>query len=118
VIVGDVAVMAALVLVAAIAALWRPARLGAVLLAGALIPMVAQAISALAQLGETVSPAQFGLSNAAASQLGLTISQGVTAVFWIYCAFVVVLAVICGWLFAKPRRTREAIAPAAVGTYS
>ena len=118
VIVGDVAVMVALVLVAAIAALWRPARLGAVLLAGALIPMVAQAISALAQLGEAVSPAQFGISSAEASQLGLTISQGYTAVFWIYCVFVVALAVICGWLFAKPRRTRQAVAPAAVGTYT
>ncbi len=118
VIVGDVAVMVALVLVAAIAALWRPARLGAALLAGALIPMVAQAISALAQLGEAVSPTQFGISSAEASQLGLTISQGVTAVFWIYCAFVVALAVICGWLFAKPRRTRQAVAPAAVGTYT
>jgi hypothetical protein len=118
VIVGDVAVMVALVLVAAIAALWRPARLGAVLLAGALIPMVAQAISALAQLGEAVSPTQFGISSAEASQLGLTISQGVTAVFWIYCVFVVALVVICGWLFAKPRRTRQAVAPAAVGTYT
>jgi hypothetical protein len=118
VIVGDVAVMVALVLVAAVAALWRPARLGAVLLAGALIPMVAQAISALAQLGEAVSPTQFGISSAEASQLGLTISQGVTAVFWIYCVFVVALAVICGWLFAKPRRTRQAVAPAAVGTYT
>jgi hypothetical protein len=118
VIVGDVAVMVALVLVAAIAALWRPARLGAALLAGALIPMVAQAISALAQLGEAVSPTQFGISSAEASQLGLTISQGVTAVFWIYCVFVVALAVICGWLFAKPRRTRQAVAPVAVGTYT
>ena len=118
VIAGDVAVMVALVLVAAIAALWRQARLGAALLAGALIPMVAQAISALAQLGEAVSPTQFGISSAEASQLGLTISQGVTAVFWIYCVFVVVLAVICGWLFAKPRRTRQAVAPAALGTYT
>jgi MFS family permease len=110
VIVGDVAVMVALVLVAAIAALWRPAQPRAAL--------VAQAISALAQLGEAASPAQFGISSAEASQLGLTISQGVTAVFWIYCVFVVALAVICGWLFAKPRRTRQAVAPAAVGTYT
>jgi hypothetical protein len=118
VIVGDVAVMVALVLVAAIAALWRPARLGAALLTGALIPMVAQAISALAQLGQAVSPTQFGISKAEASQLGLSISQGVTAVFWIYCVFVVALAVICGWLFARPRRARQAVAPAAVGTYT
>jgi hypothetical protein len=57
VIVGDVAVMITLVVVVAFAALWRPARLGAVLLAGAAIPMAAQAISALVQAGEPVSPA-------------------------------------------------------------
>jgi hypothetical protein len=118
VIVGDVAVMVALVLVAAIAALWRPARLGAVLLAGALIPMVAQAVSALAQLGEGVSSTQFGISSAQASQLGLTISQGLTPWFWVYCIFVVALAVICGWLFVVPRRASRAVAPAAVGTYT
>ena len=62
VIAGNVAVMVALVAVAAAAALWQPARLGAVLLAGALIPMVAQAISALIQVGQGTSPAQFGIS--------------------------------------------------------
>ena len=50
VIIGDVVVMVALVGVVIIAALWRPVRLGAVLLAGAAIPMVAQAISALVQV--------------------------------------------------------------------
>ena len=38
VIAGDVAVMVTLVAVVAAAALWRPARLGAVLLAGAVVP--------------------------------------------------------------------------------
>ena len=47
VIAGDVAVMVALVAVVVAAALWRPVRLGAALLAGAIIPMAAQAISAL-----------------------------------------------------------------------
>ena len=78
VIAGNVAVMAALVLAAVAAALWRPARLGAALLAGAAIPMVAQAISALIQAGEAVSPAQFGISPAQAAQAGLTISSGLT----------------------------------------
>jgi hypothetical protein len=117
VIVGDVAVMVALVLVTVAATLWRPLRLGAVLLAGAVIPMIAQAISALAQLGEAVSPAQFGISNAEANQLGLTISQGVTPAFWFYCIFVVILAAICGWLFRAPRRPAPAVATAPVGTY-
>ena len=100
VIAGNVAVMAALVLAAVAAALWRPARLGAALLAGAAIPMVAQAISALIQAGEAVSPAQFGISPAQAAQAGLTISSGLTPVFWVYGVFVVLLAVTCGWLFS------------------
>ncbi len=100
VIAGNVAVMAALVLAAVAAALWRPARLGAALLAGAAIPMAAQAISALIQAGEAVSPAQFGISPAQAAQAGLTISSGLTPVFWVYCVFVVLLAVTCGWLFS------------------
>ncbi len=100
VIAGNVAVMAALVLAAVAAALWRPARLGAALLAGAAIPMVAEAISALIQAGEAVSPAQFGISPAQAAQAGLTISSGLTPVFWVYGVFVVLLAVTCGWLLA------------------
>ena len=112
VIAGNVAVMVALVLVAAVAALWRPARLGAVLLAGAVIPMVAQAISALVQAGEAVSPTQFGISSAQASASGLTISPGLTAVFWVYCVFVVALALTCGWLYLSSRRTAVAPPPA------
>ena len=45
VIAGDVVVMLAVVAVAVLAALWRPARQGAVLLAGAIVPLAAQAIS-------------------------------------------------------------------------
>ena len=46
VIAGDVAVMLALAAVVIAAAFWRPVRHGAMLLAGAVIPMAAQAISA------------------------------------------------------------------------
>jgi hypothetical protein len=88
-----------------------------VLLAGAVIPMVAQAVSALAQLGEGASPTQFGISNAEANQLGLTISQGVTPVFWFYCIFVVILAAICGWLFRTPRQNAPAVVTTPVSTY-
>jgi hypothetical protein len=106
VIVGDVAVMITLVVVVAIAALWRPARLGAVLLAGAAIPMAAQAISALVQVSQPVSAASFGISPAQAARLGLTISAGVTPAFWIYCAFVVALFMVGGWMF-MPQRPRS-----------
>jgi len=100
---GDVAVMVALVAVAVVAALWRPVGHGAALLAGAIIPMAAQAISALVLLGQPAAPAQFGISPAQAAQLGLTISSGLTAAFWIYCAFVVALAVIWVRMLLTPR---------------
>ena len=102
VIAGDVVLMAALAAVVIAAALWRPVRHGAALLAGAIIPMAAQAISALVQVGEPASPAQFGISSSEVSQLGLTISSGLTPVFWIYCAFVVVLMVSCAWMLFTP----------------
>jgi hypothetical protein len=119
VIFGNVAVMVAFVAVAAVAALWRPARLGAVILAGALIPMAAQAISALIQLSQGISPAQFGISASRAAQLGLTITSGLTAAFWIYFALVIALAGVCTWMFIQPRPRRQqatstATAPAAV----
>ena len=103
VIAGDVAVMVALAAVVIAAALWRPVRHGAVLLAGATIPMVAQAISALIQAGEAATPEQFGFSPTQAERLGLTISSGLTPAFWIYCAFVLALVVSCGWMLFTPR---------------
>jgi hypothetical protein len=119
VIFGNTAVMVALVAVAAAAALWRPARLGAAVLAGALIPMAAQAISALIQVSQGVSPAQFGVSAGRAAQIGLTISSGLAPAFWIYFALVLALAGTCAWMLlpARPQRqsgTGAATAPVAV----
>ncbi len=102
VIVGDVAVMLALAAVVIVAALWRPVRYGAVLLAGAVIPMAAQAISALVQAGGGTSSTQFGISPAEASRIGLTISSGLTPAFWIYCGFLVALVVSCAWMLFTP----------------
>jgi tryptophan-rich sensory protein len=108
VIAGDVAVMVAFVVVVVAAVLWRPIRLGAALLAGAVVPMAAQVISALVQIGEPTSPAQFGISPASAAQAGLTISSGVTPAFWIYCVFVVALVTMCAWMLIPPRLSRPA----------
>lgn len=102
VIAGNVAVMAAFVAVAFAAAAWRPVRDGAALLVGAIIPLVAQAISALVQLGRPVSPLQFGITPAQAAQAGLTISPGLTAAFWIYCAFVIALLLTCARMITTP----------------
>jgi hypothetical protein len=103
VIAGDVAVMVALAAVVIAAAIWRPVWHGAVLLAGATIPMVAQAISALVQVSEPVTPEQFGLSPAQADRLSLTISSGLTPAFWVYCAFVLALVISCAWMLLAPR---------------
>jgi hypothetical protein len=102
VIAGNVAVMVALVAVAVAAALWRPVKNGAVLLIGAIVPMIAQAISALIQVTEPTSPALFGMSQAQASAAGLTISAGVTPVFWVYCVFVISLIISCAWALTTP----------------
>jgi hypothetical protein len=116
VIAGNVVVMVALAAVVIAAALWRPVRYGAVLLAGAIIAMAAQAISALVQVGEATSPTQFGFTPAQASQLGLTISNGLTTAFWIYLVLVVVLLVSCAWMLFIPFTPGEAAVPASAGT--
>jgi hypothetical protein len=108
VIFGNVAVMVAVVAVVAAAALWRPVRLGAALLAGAAVPLVAQAISALVGVGEGATPQQFGISSAEASRIGLTIDSGLTPVFWVYCAFVAALLAACAWMLAASRRNAAA----------
>jgi hypothetical protein len=82
------------------------------LLAGAIIPMAAQAISALIQVAQTTSPTQFGFTPAQASQLGLTISNGLTPAFWIYSVLVVVLLVSCAWMLFMPVAVQEAPVPA------
>ena len=117
VIAGDVAVMIALAAVVIVAALWRPVRHGAVLLAGAIIAMAAQAISALVQAGQTPSPAQFGISSAQASQLGLTISSGFTLAFWIYCGFLVALIVSCAWMLFTPAPAPAPVPPGGADGY-
>ena len=105
VIAGDVLTMAALVVVVITAGAWRPVRQGAFLLVGAVIPMAAQAISAIVQIRANASPLQFGITPSQAAQAGLTISSGLTATFWIYCAFLVALMLTSALMFAAPRPT-------------
>jgi uncharacterized iron-regulated membrane protein len=68
------------------------------------IPMVAEAVIALIEVGEPTSSAQFGIAPAQAARVGLTIGASVTAAFWIYCGFVLVLVLICAWLLWPARR--------------
>jgi hypothetical protein len=102
VIAGNVLVMAAVVAVAALAALWRPARQGALLLAGAIVPLAAQVPAAMIQAGQQATPAMFGISPSQAAAAGLTISSGLTGIFWVFFVFVISLIVSCTWLFTEP----------------
>jgi hypothetical protein len=98
VIAGNVLVMLAVIGVALLAALWRPVRYGAVLLAGAIVPLAAQAISALIQASEPATPGMFGISSSQATASGLTITSGLTPIFWVYCVFVISLLISCAWM--------------------
>lgn len=109
VIAGNVAVIVAVVVVALLAALWRPARQGAALLAGAILPLAAQAISALIQAAEPATPAMFGISQSQAA--GLTISSGLTPIFWVYCVFVISLLISCAWMLTAPQYHAMPAAP-------
>jgi hypothetical protein len=109
VIAGNVAVIVAVVGVALLAALWRPARQGAALLAGAIVPLAAQAISALIQASEPATPAMFGISQSQAA--GLTISSGLTPIFWVYCVFVISLLISCAWMLTAPQYQAMPAAP-------
>jgi hypothetical protein len=116
VIAGNVIVMAAVAAVVLVAVMWRPVRHGAALLAGAAVVMAAQAISALVQAGSPASPAQFGISSAQASQIGLAITSGVTPAFWIYFGFLVALVVSCAWMLFTPHDVPGR--PVAAGGYA
>ena len=115
IIAGDVLTMIALVGVVVAAALWRPLRLGAALAIGAAIPMVAQAISAIVQVSQPTSPEQFGISAAQAARLGLTIDAGFTSMFWVFCAFVGTLILLCAWMLLAHGQAADS--PAVPGGY-
>jgi len=100
--VGNIIVMVVFAAVVVAAALWRPVRLGGMLLAGAAIPMAAQAVSAIVQATEPTAPSAFGYTSAQATQAGLSITNGLTPAFWIYSLFVVILAVSCVWMLITP----------------
>jgi len=102
VIAGNVLVMLALVAVAVLAALWRPSRQGALLLAGAIVPLAAEVPSAMIQASQQATPAMFGISSSQAAAAGLTISSGLTGIFWVFLVFVISLIVSCAWLFTEP----------------
>jgi hypothetical protein len=113
VIFGELVVMVAVVAAIVVAALWRPGRWGWALAAGALLPLVAQAVSALVQVSEGTTAAQLGISSSEAEAVGLRITSGLTPWFWVYCLFLLVLAAGCVWLAAN--REEPALTPVGPG---
>jgi hypothetical protein len=105
VIAGNVLTMIAIVGATVAAGLWRSTRVGAALLAGATIPLIAQAVSAVIQIDQPTSPLTFNITPAQAAQAGLTINSGLTLAFWIYCAFIVALALSFLWMVSAPELT-------------
>jgi hypothetical protein len=67
------------------------------------VPLAAQAISALIQVSGPTAPSMFGISQAQASAAGLTITSGVTPIFWVYCVFVISLVISCAWMLTAPQ---------------
>lgn len=105
---GSVLVMAAIILVAVISGLWRHARVGAALLAGLSIPLVAQAISAVIETHDQT--AQYASSLKSGGDT--FISYGLTPSFWLFCLFGVALVVSCAWmLFSAPALGADVAAP-------
>jgi serine/threonine protein kinase len=98
---GVVAVIVALIVIAVVAALRRPIRDGVVMLAGAVVPMIAEAITYL------IIDSEKGYHEASR-----VISLGETPDFWIYCLLLVVLIVSCAcMLVTLPKANDDEAAP-------
>lgn len=80
-VVGTVVAAAAVVVVPVVAVRLRNKGVGAALAAGALLVLGTQLVAAVVQVNLPVPPADFGLSQAQASQLGLVLSVKLTAWF-------------------------------------
>lgn len=108
---GDVLAMVAVVAVAAYAVLRARdlTAVGAGLLAGSALALVAQIVSALAE--PAPGPAAFGIGGAAAARAGVTITAGFTAWFYLYCAAVAALVLIATGVALARRATTGGHAP-------
>lgn len=109
---ANLLVMALVVVAAVLAASWTSRRIGALVLGGALVPMVGQLAAAVAQLTAPPGPSSFGISGAQAARTGLQITAGLTPAFYLYTAFIAVLVGYCvAQLWPAHPTEREADAP-------
>jgi hypothetical protein len=105
---GTVGEMVMIVVMAAAAVLWRPARFGAVLLTGAVLSLASQATAGIFGVIQVPPPAYFGI--VAADRM--TISVAGTPWLWAYCGFTAALVAVYEWLFTRSRpRPQQAATP-------
>jgi hypothetical protein len=57
----------------------------------------------------------FGFSAAQAQADGLTISSGVTSIFWVYVVFIIAMVISCAWLATAPNGPAGNLQPAYPG---
>jgi hypothetical protein len=77
------------------------------------VPLAAEVPAAMIQAGQQATPAMFGISSSQAAAAGLTISSGLTGIFWVYLVFVISLIVSCAWLFTEREHPEMSGFPAA-----
>ena len=99
VIAANLVIMILMVVLTILAVLWEPMLVGAALLAGTLVALGSQIVSAIVQLGTPPGPSTFGISSSQAAQAHLQISAGLTPIFYVYCVFGVALLVLCIEMF-------------------
>jgi hypothetical protein len=96
---GSVAPMVVIVAMAAAAALWRPPRLGAVFLTGAVLALVSEAMIGINDVIKAPPRSYFGIPAAAR----MTVSVAGTPWLWAFCGFTAALIAVYGWLFIRSR---------------
>ena len=96
---GSVGQMIGVVALAAAAALWRPARFGAVILTGLVISAIDSAITGIGEVIKAPPRAFFGIPDGER----MTVSVSGTPWLWAFCALTAALVVMCGWLFIRSR---------------
>jgi hypothetical protein len=56
----------------------------------------------MVQVTEPTSPLQLGISQSQANAAGLTITNGLTPMFWVYCAFLGTMILVVVWMLLTP----------------
>lgn len=109
VIAGNVLVMVGIVAGVLVALLVRHVRVGAALLAGVVLGLTGQIVSALVQWRAPVPASQFGLNPVSAAAAGFHVGSGFTGFFYGFCACVAVLAVAGVARATAPARSAPAL---------